>query len=60
MLETKLEPFLSPMKKTVLGNKRNSESSLTLVLSEDGFCTQHKHLPEYLACSTFSDSRDNM
>ena len=46
ILETKLEPFLSPMKKTGLGNKRNSESSLILVLSEDRFCPQHKHLPE--------------
>ena len=46
ILETKLEPFLSPIKKTGLRNKRNSESDLTLVLSEDGFCTQHKHLPE--------------
>ena len=42
ILEPKLEPFLSPMKNTGLGNKRNSESSLILVLSEDRFCPQHK------------------
>lgn len=38
--------LVSYEKNTGLGNKRNSESSLILVLSENGFCPRHKHLPK--------------